>query len=91
MAYVQVTAQWHMCDRQHVRLKLGAMVLHVLQFMVLYQLADQLSVNNMFYVDNSNYSNDQVRTHCHVCDPKWPEFRDPCFCAYGFLMRSDLT
>lgn len=34
----------------------------VLQFMVLYQLADQMSVNTMFFMDNSNYSNDQVYT-----------------------------
>lgn len=35
----------------------------VMQFMVLYQLADQMSVNNMFFLDNSNYSNDQVSLH----------------------------
>lgn len=32
----------------------------VLQFMVLYQLADQVSVNMMYLLDNSNYNNDQV-------------------------------
>lgn len=39
-----------------------------LQFLVVYQLADQISVNVTFFLDGSSYSNDQVRSmvdmHC---------------------------
>ena len=35
--------------------------------MVLYQLADQISVNNMFFIDNSNYNNEQVGAASFEC------------------------
>ena len=39
---------------------LATQTIAAMQFLVLYQLADQMSVNVTFFVDGSNYSNDQV-------------------------------
>ncbi|KAL3147625.1 hypothetical protein ABBQ38_014675 [Trebouxia sp. C0009 RCD-2024] len=38
---------------------LQVILVAIVKFMVLYQLADQMSVNMMFFLDNSNYNNDQ--------------------------------
>ena len=43
-----------------IKAALASHIIAAMQFLVLYQLADQMSVNVTFFVDGSGYSNDQV-------------------------------